>query len=131
MSTTEVLLVARIKPNQDLATSLTELCKSNGFKSAIIRGVVGSLVEANLSRGRGENRSVARVPDPVSKYLAFMARCVSQPVPRSKRLSRASSLEMMVRFFFGRFLAAGNLSFITIEASIQEWIEEDDDAISA
>jgi uncharacterized protein len=125
------LLVARIKPNQDLATSLGELCKSNGFKSAVIRGVVGSLVEANLSRGHGENRSVARVPGPGVEILSVYGEV---------RIATSSTPEVSItgvvagtdgRIFAGRFLAAGNLSFITIEASIQEWIEEDDDAVSA
>ncbi|MCG1041138.1 DNA-binding protein [Mycetohabitans sp. B8] len=42
------LVVARVKPNEDLVTSLEHLCDAHEIERALVRSAVGSLLGATL-----------------------------------------------------------------------------------
>jgi len=42
------LVMARLKPNQDLTESVEALCEQHGMQAAIVRGAIGSLIDARL-----------------------------------------------------------------------------------
>jgi Predicted DNA-binding protein with PD1-like DNA-binding motif len=42
------LVMARLKPNQDLTESVEALCRQHGMDKAIVRGAIGSLIDAHL-----------------------------------------------------------------------------------
>lgn len=47
----EGLIAARIRPNEDLCTSIEALCRARGIAAAAIRGSLGSLVGARFTDG--------------------------------------------------------------------------------
>lgn len=116
------LVVARLKPNQDLVESLELLCIEHGIERAIVRGVVGSLIDARLARGQGDPRFDLRVSGPGVEILNVFGE-----IDATERESPKTTLSGVVadphgQMFAGRFRRGGNLSFITIEASLQEWV---------
>ena len=42
------LIIARLKPNEDLIDSAEALCKDHGIHLAVVRGGLGSLIDAQL-----------------------------------------------------------------------------------
>ncbi|QRX80838.1 PPC domain-containing DNA-binding protein [Glaciimonas sp. PAMC28666] len=52
-TTSKRCAIARIRPNEDLVRSIESVCHTHGFKSANIRGSVGSLVGAQFEDGSG------------------------------------------------------------------------------
>jgi predicted DNA-binding protein with PD1-like motif len=42
------LVVARLKPNEDLVESAEALCAAHGIHTAVVRGGLGSLIDARL-----------------------------------------------------------------------------------
>jgi predicted DNA-binding protein with PD1-like motif len=46
------VVLARIRPEEDLTMAIEEVCRSHGIASAVIRGSVGSLIGADFEDGR-------------------------------------------------------------------------------
>ncbi|WP_034292888.1 PCC domain-containing protein [Herbaspirillum sp. RV1423] len=46
------IILARIRPDQDLTMAIEEACRMHGFKNAAIRGSVGSIIGAEFEDGR-------------------------------------------------------------------------------
>jgi predicted DNA-binding protein with PD1-like motif len=52
ISSTEGLgVIARVKPNEDIVTSIETIARTHGIRNATIRGSLGSLIGARLTRG--------------------------------------------------------------------------------
>ena len=56
------LILARLRPNQDLSEALATLCARHGASRATLRGSLGSLIGARFADGR-------TVPDPATEVL--------------------------------------------------------------
>ena len=56
------LILARLRPNQDLSEALVTLCARHGASRATLRGSLGSLIGARFTDGRS-------VPDPATEVL--------------------------------------------------------------
>lgn len=120
------LLVARIKPNQDLVESLATLCRANGFHSAVVRGVVGSLIDGNLVCGQGETEKIMHIKGPGVEILSVYGEVRNGTAEVAEVKLNGVLADTGGQIYAGRFLPGSNLSFITIEVSVQEWIEETD-----
>ncbi|MGC7411438.1 PPC domain-containing DNA-binding protein [Pandoraea pneumonica] len=117
------LVVARLKPNQDLTESIEALCAEHAISRAIVRGAVGSLIDARLAFRAGEGWREQLVQGPGVEILNVFGEV-------DVRTDPANALPMLHgmvadtegRMFAGRFVRGGNLSFITIEVTLQEWL---------
>ncbi len=118
------LVVARIRPNQDLISALESVCSENAIGRAVIRGVVGSLVEANLVYGVAPNEQYISIPGPGVEILdvAGEVRGDGSGLYESRLSGTVAATDG--KLFAGRFCRSRNLSFVTIEATIQEWLVE-------
>ncbi|BDD93094.1 DNA-binding protein [Pandoraea sp. XJJ-1] len=117
------LVVARLKPNQDLTESIEALCVEHAISRAIVRGAVGSLIDARLAFRAGDGWREQRVSGPGVEILNVFGEVDVRP----EAVSELPTLHGMVadtdgRMFAGRFVRGGNLSFITIEVTLQEWL---------
>lgn len=119
------LIVARLKPNQDLTESIEALCREHGIARVIVRGAVGSLIDARLAYRHGDGWHKRDVSGPGVEILNVFGEVDASPVAEGD--SPAAPLHGMVadttgRMFAGRFVRGANLSFITIEVTLQEWL---------
>lgn len=117
------VVVARLKPNEDLVDALEQLCISHGIAHAVLRGAVGSLVDAQLARGGGAAHPVV-VRGPGVEILSVFGEVVVAPDDGSGARTAISGIvaDTDGQMYAGRFVRGGNRSFITIEVSLQEWI---------
>ncbi|PLZ01273.1 DUF296 domain-containing protein [Burkholderia sp. WAC0059] len=118
------LVVARIKPNEDLVASLEALCAAHAIRRAVVRGAVGSLIDAQLARGHGAGEQDFAVAGPGVEILTVSGEvtCAESGAPRAAISGIVA--DPAGQMHAGRFCRYGNLSFITIEVSLQEWIIE-------
>jgi predicted DNA-binding protein with PD1-like motif len=114
------LIMARLKPNRDLIESLEEICRENDIDRAIVRSALGSLVDGRLTGQGGKPDQVISGPGVeilnVTGEIAFD----SQGRPVSVLSGMVAGTDGQV--YAGKFVRGGNLAFITIEVSIQEWV---------
>jgi predicted DNA-binding protein with PD1-like motif len=120
------LIVVRLKPNEDLVESLESKCIEHGIGRAIIRGVVGSLIDASLERGHGSSAREQPISGPGVEILNVFGEIDLRDRASPDTVLNGIVADTKGQMFAGRFRRGANLSFITIEASLQEWISDSD-----
>lgn len=126
-------LVARLKPNEDLIEALERLCRQYGIAHAVVRSAVGSLVDGCLAHAR-DPAALTRVPGPGVEIVSLTGEVRLQrdgdgaagPTELTAILSGVDS-----QVFAGRVVRGANLSFITVECVLQEWLPQTDAAPSS
>lgn len=118
------MVMARLKPNQDITESIEELCIQNNIQTAIIRGAVGSLIDGHLSYATPDGWRNMEVNGPGVEILNISGEISFSP----DRKQHTSYLQGVIadtdgKIFAGRLVRGNNLSFITIEVTLQEWIK--------
>jgi uncharacterized protein len=116
------LVVARLKPGEDLVLALEQLCVAHGITRAVVRSAVGSLVEANLARAHAKSRDSVTVPGPGVEILNAFGEVALEGAPRTTVSGMVADTEG--RMYAGYFVRGANRSFITIEVTLQEWVVE-------
>ncbi|MCE4063374.1 DNA-binding protein [Pandoraea sputorum] len=117
------LVVARLKPNQDLTESIEALCAEHAIARAIVRGAVGSLIDARLAFRSGDGWREQVVNGPGVEILNVFGEVDARPGAASAMpMLHGMVADTEGRMFAGRFVRGGNLSFITIEVTLQEWL---------
>jgi predicted DNA-binding protein with PD1-like motif len=116
------LVVARLKPGEDLVEALAQLCASHGIQRAVVRSAVGSLVEATLARGSAPGAQSFTVPGPGVEILNAFGEVTLEGGTRA--LISGMVADTAGRMYAGYFVTGANRSFITIEVTLQEWIVE-------
>ncbi|WP_036025387.1 PPC domain-containing DNA-binding protein [Paraburkholderia dilworthii] len=116
------LLVARIMPNDDLVQALQTLCQKNQIRRAVIRSVVGSLIEANLAYGPANAERVITVTGPGVEILSVSGEICEFENGYWRAALSGVVADTRGQVFAGKIMEGRNRSFITIEASIQEWL---------
>jgi predicted DNA-binding protein with PD1-like motif len=116
------LVMARLKPNQDLTESVEALCRQHGMRTAIVRGAIGSLVDAHLQYATPHGLREMAIDGPGVEILNVFGEIgfadgKSHPNPLQGVVADTDG-----KIFAGRFKRGANLSFITIEITLQEWI---------
>lgn len=114
------LVVARLKPGEDLVDALEQLCRAHDIARAVIRSAVGSLVEAELARGHGDAIRSVVVPGPGVEILNVFGEVAIDGSARTSISGMVADTDG--RMYAGSFVRGGNRSFITIEVTLQEWI---------
>lgn len=113
------LVVARLKPNEDLVESAEALCVAHGIHTAVVRGGLGSLIDGNLLYlGRGGMKSV-HVAGPGVEILS-----ISGEVRAGATQLQGVVADADGKLYAGRMERGRNLSFITIELTLQEWLPD-------
>lgn len=113
------LVVARLKPNEDIIDSAEALCAAHGISLAVVRGGLGSLIDGELQYlGRSGMQDI-HVPGPGVEILSLSGEIAPG----------ASSLQAVLadadgKIFAGRLQRGRNLSFITVELTLQEWLPD-------
>ncbi|MFC6339218.1 DUF296 domain-containing protein [Pseudomonas sp. CCM 7891] len=113
------LVIARLKPNEDIIDSAEALCRDHGIHLAVVRGGLGSLVDGQLSYLGRQGMIQIHVEGPGVEILS-----VSGEV-----LNGASRLQAVVadadgKLYAGRLERGKNLTFITVELTLQEWLPD-------
>jgi uncharacterized protein len=122
------VVVARIKPNEDLVGALEQLCDTYRMERAVVRGVLGSLVEGCLSyrSADGVRQRVVKGPGVeilnVFGEIGGSAGSCTGDSDRTQLNAVISGTDGAV--YAGRLVRGANLAFITIEVTLQEWLAE-------
>jgi predicted DNA-binding protein with PD1-like motif len=114
------LVVARLKPGEDLVDALEQLCAAHHIARAVIRSAVGSLVEARLARGHGDAVQSVVVSGPGVEILNVSGEIATDDSARTSIRGMVADTDGQMHA--GAFVRGGNRSFITIEVTLQEWI---------
>jgi uncharacterized protein len=116
------VVAARVRPNQDITEAIEEICRQQHIKNAVVRGCVGSLMDANLMIGSGENARVCHVAGP-GLEIAVTAGEV-RPDDNGELIARLHGFVATSegQSFAGEFQRGRNLSFVTLELILQEWL---------
>jgi predicted DNA-binding protein with PD1-like motif len=119
------MVMARLKPNQDITESIEELCLQNNIQTAIVRSAVGSLIDGNLTYACADGWRDMQVNGPGVEILNITGE-VSFDDDAKQPSSRLQGIiaDTDGRIFAGRLIKGSNLSFITIEVTLQEWIKQ-------
>lgn len=108
--------IVRLKPNEDLVGGVEAATAAEGFRHAVVRTAVGSLVDAVL--GYGETGR-AEVAGPGIEILTLAGE-----VRDGKADLRGTISDSDARVYGGRFLAGENPICITLELVLQEWVAD-------
>jgi len=116
------LVMARLKPNQDLTESVEALCRQYGMQTAIVRGAIGSLIDAHLEYATPTGWREMEINGPGVEILNVFGEIgFNGGKPHAHPLQGVVA-DVEGKIFAGRFVRGANLSFITIEITLQEWI---------
>ncbi|EJN08753.1 PPC domain-containing DNA-binding protein [Herbaspirillum sp. YR522] len=116
------LVMARLKPNQDLTESVEALCLQHGMQRAIVRGAIGSLVDARLQYAGHDGARQMEVNGPGVEILNVFGEIGFGDARSNPHPLQGVVADTDGKIFAGRFVRGANLSFITIEITLQEWI---------
>lgn len=106
--------VIRLKPNEDLVAGVEAAAAAEGFRHAVVRTAVGSLVDAALAYGE---KGRAAVAGPGIEILTLAGE-----IRDGKADLRGTISDSDARVYGGRFLPAENPICITLELVLQEWL---------
>src|SRR5450830_1951873 len=115
------LVMARLKPNQDLTESVEALCRQYGMQTAIVRGAIGSLIDAHLEYATPGGWREMEINGPGVEILNVFGEIGFGGKAHTNQLQGVVA-DVDGKIFAGRFVRGSNLSFITIEITLQEWI---------
>jgi predicted DNA-binding protein with PD1-like motif len=120
-------VIARLKPNEDLVESLERLCAQYGIGRAVVRSAVGSLIDGALSSGVGTVQATQIVKGPGVEIVGLFGEVegvvVGHDTTGTTELTAIlSGTDSQV--FAGRVVRGMNLTFITVEVTLQEWLAD-------
>lgn len=113
------LVIARLKPNEDIIDSAEALCAAHGISLAVVRGGLGSLIDAQLCYLGRNGMQQIKVDGPGVEILSLSGE-ISQGASRLQ----AVVADCDGNIYAGRLERGANLSFITIELTLQEWLPD-------
>lgn len=112
----------RIGPNEDLTEAIEQACQDHGLTHAVVRGGIGSLIDAELEVASN------RPPIEVRGFAVELLTLVGEVRPAEDGRVRArlsgSVGDPTGRVFGGRFVRGVNRACVTLEVVVQEWIPE-------
>jgi predicted DNA-binding protein with PD1-like motif len=113
------LVIARLKPNEDIIDSAEALCKEHGIHLAVVRGGLGSLIDGQLSYQGREGMIKIPVEGPGVEILSISGEIISGESRLQAVLADADG-----KLYAGRLERGKNLTFITVELTLQEWLPD-------
>jgi len=119
------ILTARIRPNVDLVEGIEQICADNDISHAEIRGCVGSVMDAVLEIGGGAETAREQIVQGPGLEIALTAgevRPDAEGHPRARLYGLIANWESSA--YAGEFVRGKNLTFVTLELVLQEWLPE-------
>ncbi|MGP4956343.1 PCC domain-containing protein [Pseudomonas helleri] len=113
------LLIARLKPNEDIIDSAEALCKDYGIHRAVVRGGLGSLVDAQLCYLGRQGMIEIHVAGPGVEILS-----ISGEISSGESRLQTVVADADGKLYAGRLERGKNLTFITVELTLQEWLPD-------
>jgi predicted DNA-binding protein with PD1-like motif len=104
---------ARIRPDQDATEALEAVCREHGFRAAIVRSSVGSLIGAEFEDGR-------MVEDIATEFLVLDGAAAPDEAGEMRGFLDVAVADMQGRLHEGRLLRGRNPVCITFELAIEE-----------
>jgi uncharacterized protein len=118
------VVTARVRPNLDIVEAIENICADNNISHAVVRGCVGSLMDANLEIGSAEKSNIQTIPGPGLE----IAITTGEVRPDDKGAPRARLYGLVANWdgdgWAGEFVRGHNLTFVTLELMLQEWLPE-------
>ncbi|MFL9992892.1 Predicted DNA-binding protein with PD1-like DNA-binding motif [Burkholderia sp. GAS332] len=123
-------VIARLKPNEDLVESLERLCAQYGIGRAVVRSAVGSLIDGALSSGVGTAQATQIVKGPGVEIVGLFGEVEGAVAGRGDTTGTTELTAILSgtdsQVFAGRVVRGMNLTFITVEVTLQEWLADAD-----
>lgn len=113
------LVIARLKPNEDIIDSAEALCKDHGIHLAVVRGGLGSLIDAQLCYLGRQGMIEIHVDGPGVEILSISGEIISGESRLQAVVADADG-----KLYAGRLERGKNLTFITVELTLQEWLPD-------
>ena len=105
----------RLRPNLDLVDGVEDAARQVGFRNAIVRSAVGSLVDSGLQTGQGETRHQG----PGIEILSLGGEVTDGTVTLRGTISKPDK-----SVHGGAFVRGENPICITLELVLQEWLPD-------
>ncbi|MGO1120895.1 PPC domain-containing DNA-binding protein [Rhodovibrionaceae bacterium A322] len=116
------LAVIRLKPNEDLVDGVEQAVAEAGIACGVVRSAVGSLVDAALGYGEGDEASITTVQGPGIEILTLAGDLRPDPEGVTRAFLQGTVSDTDANVYGGTFLPGGNPICITLELVVQEWI---------
>ncbi len=118
------LAAIRLKPNEDLVEGIEAAAAQAGIACGVVRAAVGSLVDAALGYGSGEETGVTTVEGPGIEILTLAGELRPDETGHPRAFLQGTISDTDAKVYGGIFLPGGNPICITLELVLQEWIPE-------
>ena len=112
---------ARVAPNEDLVTSIEQVCAAQGFRHAFVRGALGSLVDACFTTADGSAR---RVRGPAVEIVSLAGEVRPEADGRLRAAITGVVADTEGTVHGGPFTAGANPVCATFEVTLEEWLPE-------
>ena len=110
---------ARIAPNEDLVKGVENLCLAYGFKNAFVRGALGSLVDACLTKADG---SWQQVKGPAVEIVSLAGEVREQADGSVCAALSGVVADTQGTVYGGLFAPGFNPICMTFEVTLEEWL---------
>jgi uncharacterized protein len=112
------IAVVRLRPNEDLVTSVEAACREHGLTHALVRSAVGSLVDAILESGD----TALKIPGPGIEILTLGGEVRPDAEGNPRADLRGTIADGNAKVYGGCFRRGENPICITLELVLQEWL---------
>ena len=116
----------RLGPNEDLSEGLDQAAAQLGFRRALVRSGLGSLIDATLEDGTGELRTFQ---GPAIELLSLSGELTLEDEPEGGRAVGLSAVigDTTGAVWAGRLAPGQNLVCVTMEIVLEEIVVAPDD----
>jgi predicted DNA-binding protein with PD1-like motif len=110
-----------VRPNEDLVQAVQKVALMHGFRTAFVRGTLGSLTDACLA---GQDGTLRELTGPAIEVLSVVGEVRSdrEGAPEARLSGVVADTEG--RVFGGRFVSGRNPVCMTFELVLEEWIAD-------
>jgi uncharacterized protein len=113
---------ARMAPNEDLVRGVEKLCLREGFRNAFVRGALGSLVDACLTR---QDDTWQQIQGPAVEIVSIAGEVRTQDDGTLKARLSGVVADPEGNVHGGVFVAGFNPICVTFEVTLEEWLPLD------
>lgn len=110
-----------VRPNEDLVQAVEKVALLHGFRSAFVRGSLGSLSDACLESGNGTSKELQ---GPAIEVLAVVGEVRSDADGTPLAALSGTVADRDGRVWGGRFVSGRNPVCMTFELVLEEWLPD-------
>ena len=113
------IVYARLAPHEDLVRGVEKVCLAHGFKNALVRGALGSLIDGCLTRQGGAPQ---HSPGPAVEIVSLAGEVREQVGGALQARLSGVVANAEGHVYGGVFVAGLNPICITFEVTLEEWL---------